>query len=210
MQDHRFANLFGWTHAEEMGGAAGRAPLRALALMGLCLISVGSLACAGPLAGEKTAPSAPSPSGAPAPAAQPPSPPPPPQAAESWRTLRLRLEPPRDPSDALARELAFALETALVQAGFQMVLDPAAPVDARLEVASALHSVGLAVHGTAFLAVEGDGVLVDRVATEDGFYRRDRFAGAAARELVIALLGSPRMASFTSRHAPRPTPPVTG
>jgi len=124
----------------------------------------------------------------------------PPSAAESWRSLRLRLNPPLDAADALARELTFALETALVHAGLQLVRDPAAAVDAHLDLASAFHSVGFAIHGTAFLAVEGDGVLVDQVTTSDGFYRRDHFATEAARELVTALLASPRMGTFAAQH----------
>lgn len=211
MKETGVARQSGRTFAEKTGRP--RVASMTRSLMGLCLILSGSFGCAGPLAGEGAPVAQPTQSPPPAgtPPPSPPSPPaPPPQAAESWRNLRLRLSPPGDPADTLARELTFALETALVQAGFQLVLDPAAPVDARLEVASALHSVGVAVHGTAFVAVEGDGILVDRVATQDGFYRRDRFAAEAARELLTALLASPRMAAFASRHGPRPAPTMAG
>jgi hypothetical protein len=161
-----------------------------LAAMGMACLLL--FACAGNAASVK--PTSPAPSPLPAPFSGPPS------AAESWRSLRLRLNPPLDTADSLARELTFALETALVQAGLQMVRDPAAPVDAHLDLASAFHSVGFAIHGTAFLAVEGDGVLIDQVTTSDGFYRRDRFAQEAAHELLLAFLASSRVATFASHH----------
>ena len=132
-----------------------------------------------------------------------------PVASAPVRALRLRFTPPLDATDVLARELALSLETALAKAGLQLIRDPAAPVDARLELASAARSVGVAVHGPAFLSIEGEGVLIDQVQTAGGFHRRDQFASEAAQELLDAVLSSPRLAAFAASVSRAPCPPAS-
>ena len=132
---------------------------------------------------------------------------PPRVASAPLRALRFRLPPALDASDALSEEVMLSVETALAQAGLQLLRDPAVPIDARLELASATHSVGVAVQGVVFMAIEGNGFLVDRVASPGGLYRRDRFAPETARELVDAVLASPRLAAFAA--APTRTPCTT-
>jgi len=138
----------------------------------------------------------------------PPAAPASPVASAPVRALRLRFTQPLDTSDVLARELSLSLETALAQAGLKLIRDPAAPVDARLELASAARSVGVAVHGAAFLSIEGEGVLIDQVQTEGGFHRRDQFASEAAHELLDAVLKSPRLAAFAASVTHVPCPPT--
>jgi hypothetical protein len=176
---------------------AGWASRRAAVMAGLILWS-SAVGCATEQAAVKPTP----------PPSTPPPTPTPLVAPATVRALRLRLTPPLDASDVLARELSLSLETALAQAGLKLIRDPAAPVDARLELASAARSVGVAVHGATFLSIEGEGVLIDQVQTAGGFHRRDQFASEAAQELVDAVLKSPRLAAFAASVNHAPCPPV--
>jgi len=178
--------------------AAGWASKRAAVLAGLIfliLLAIAAVGCA--TEQEAVKPASPT-STTPAPSV----------ASAPVRALRLRFTPALDASDVLARELGLSLETALAKAGLQLIRDPAAHVDARLELASAARSVGVAVHGAAFLSIEGAGVLIDQVQTAGGFHRRDQFASEAAQELLDAVLKSPRLAAFASSVSRAPCPPA--
>jgi hypothetical protein len=111
----------------------------------------------------------------------------------------------REPSP-LDQEVGLALETELARAGAGVATDDRAPGDAELKLTLDLRSVGPVVEGIAVVSVEHDGILIDRVSTVLDVYRRDRFAGLVAQQLVDGLHRSARLAAFAG--APGPTRPA--
>jgi hypothetical protein len=107
--------------------------------------------------------------------------------------LRLRVRREASPLD---QEVGSALETELARAGASVATDDRAASDAELKLTLDLRSVGPVVEGIATVAVEHEGTLIDRVSTALDVYRRDRFPGLVAQQLVDGLGRSARVAAF--------------
>jgi len=102
-----------------------------------------------------------------------------------------------DPSD-LGKELGQSMGSALARRGLSVVLDERQPVDIELQVTYDLRSIGIAVQGVTTLAVERDGILVDRFATALDVFRRDTYPAKVSGELADKFVASARVKALVA------------